>query len=77
MVLRERADSLCMDLDSALQDVAQQAVDHQTLLDTKTRLEAEIRDYRELLDETSLQWYDLMLCRNYSALNNVLKSRRS
>ncbi|XP_070837627.1 keratin, type I cytoskeletal 47 kDa-like [Chaetodon trifascialis] len=49
-VLQQREDSLCRDLDSLLQTVAQQNADQQSLLDVKTRLETEIQDYRRLLD---------------------------
>ncbi|XP_044037424.1 serine-rich adhesin for platelets-like isoform X2 [Siniperca chuatsi] len=55
VVLQQRADGLCRDLDSVLQAVAQQAGDHQALLDTKSRLETEIQDYRRLLDGLSPQ----------------------
>lgn len=48
--LEQRADVLCADLESVLQATTRQAADHQTLLDTKTRLENEIHDYRKLLN---------------------------
>ncbi|XP_029945217.1 keratin, type I cytoskeletal 16-like [Salarias fasciatus] len=54
-VLQETADHLCLDLDSVLQAAAQQAADHQALLDVKSRLEAEIQDYMRLLDSLSHQ----------------------
>uniref|UniRef100_A0A3B4XIR5 Uncharacterized LOC111649195 n=1 Tax=Seriola lalandi dorsalis TaxID=1841481 RepID=A0A3B4XIR5_SERLL len=50
VVLQQRADSLCGDLDSALQAAAQQAADHHVLLDIKNKLETEILDYKRLLD---------------------------
>lgn len=53
VVLQQRAGGLCRDLDSVLQAVAQRAEDHQVLLDTKSRLETEIQDYRRLLDGLS------------------------
>lgn len=59
-VLQQCADSLFTDLVSALQDVAQQTEDHQTLLDIRTRLQTEMEDYRELLDGPSPDGYELM-----------------
>lgn len=59
VVLQQRADGLCRDLDSVLQATAQQAADHQALLDVKTRLETEIQDYRRLLDGLRPQGYDM------------------
>lgn len=59
-VLQQRADGLCRDLDSVLQAVGQQAADHQSLLDVKTRLETEIQDYRRLLDGLRSQRYEMM-----------------
>lgn len=50
VVLEQRADVLCADLESVLQATTRQAADHQTLLDAKTRLENEIQDYRKLLN---------------------------
>ncbi len=58
VVLQQRADSLCRDLDSVLQAAAQKAEDFQALLDIKSRLETEIQDYRRLLDGLSTQGYD-------------------
>ena len=54
--LQQRADSLCSDLDSALQAAAQQAANHQDLLDVKSRLEIEIQNYQRLLDGRGCQW---------------------
>ncbi|XP_047427814.1 keratin, type I cytoskeletal 19-like [Mugil cephalus] len=48
--LQQTVDSLCRDLDSVMQAAAQQTMDHQALLDVKSRLEAEIQGYRRLLD---------------------------
>ncbi|XP_030590846.1 uncharacterized protein LOC115783966 [Archocentrus centrarchus] len=45
VVLQRTADGLSRDLDSVLQ-----AADHQSLLDIKSQLEAEIQDYKKLLD---------------------------
>ncbi|KAM9843043.1 uncharacterized protein ACBR49_012270 isoform 2-T2 [Aulostomus maculatus] len=53
--LQKRADSLCSDLDVVLQEAAEQDANHQALLDTKNRLEAEIDTYRRLLDELCCQ----------------------
>ncbi|KAK9534462.1 hypothetical protein VZT92_006906 [Zoarces viviparus] len=55
--LQQRADGLCRDLDSVLQAAAQQAADHQVLLDVKSRLETEIQDYKRLLDGPSRQGF--------------------
>ncbi|XP_051275731.1 uncharacterized protein LOC127374456 isoform X1 [Dicentrarchus labrax] len=55
VVLQQRADSLCGDLDSVMQAAAQQAADYESLLDIKIRLEAEIQDYMRLLDGLSPQ----------------------
>ncbi|KAM6914688.1 uncharacterized protein PEZ65_015003 isoform 2-T2 [Lycodopsis pacificus] len=55
--LQQRAAGLCRDLDSVLQAAAQQAADHQVLLDVKSRLEAEIQDYKRLLDGPSRQGF--------------------
>ncbi|XP_031694695.1 uncharacterized protein LOC116377250 isoform X2 [Anarrhichthys ocellatus] len=55
--LQQRADGLCRDLDSVLQAAAQQAADHQVLLDIKSRLETEIQDYKRLLDGPSRQGF--------------------
>lgn len=55
-LLQQTADSLSRDLDSALQAAAQQAENHQELLDVKSRLENEIQDYRRLLDGRGCQW---------------------
>ncbi|XP_034567322.1 keratin, type I cytoskeletal 17-like [Notolabrus celidotus] len=60
-VLQQTADRLCGDLDSVLQATAQQAADHETLLDIKTRLEAEINNYKRLLDGQSKQRYGVLL----------------
>ncbi|XP_070779131.1 keratin, type I cytoskeletal 19-like [Enoplosus armatus] len=60
-VLQQRADGLCGDLDSVLQAAAQQAGDHQDLLDLKSRLETEIQDYRRLLDGPNYQGYEMMM----------------
>lgn len=61
VVLQQRAGSLCRDLNSVLQAVAQRAKDHQVLLDTKSRLETEIQDYRRLLDGLSPLEYVMMI----------------
>ncbi|XP_035510157.1 keratin, type I cytoskeletal 50 kDa-like [Morone saxatilis] len=61
VVLQQRADSLCGDLDSVLQAAAQQAADYESLLDIKIRLEAEIQDYMRLLDGLSPQGYEIMI----------------
>ncbi|XP_071320423.1 uncharacterized protein [Trachinotus anak] len=50
VVLQQREDGLCRDLDSVLQAAAQQAADHHALLDIKNKLETEIQDYKRLLD---------------------------
>ncbi|XP_063328650.1 uncharacterized protein LOC134626614 isoform X1 [Pelmatolapia mariae] len=55
VVLQESADGLCRDLDSVLQAAAQQAADHQSLLDVKNQLGAEIQDYKQLLDSVDRQ----------------------
>lgn len=54
--LQQRADSLCSDLDSAMQAIAQQAANHQDLLDVKNQLENEIQNYRMLLEGRGCQW---------------------
>ncbi|XP_028267945.1 uncharacterized protein LOC114439933 [Parambassis ranga] len=56
-VLQQTVDSLSRDLDSVLQATAKQAADHQTLLDVKNQLEAEIQDYRRLLDGMTHQGF--------------------
>ncbi|XP_023149992.2 uncharacterized protein LOC111584888 [Amphiprion ocellaris] len=53
--LQQRVDGLCRDLDSVRQAAAQQAADYDALLDIKSRLEAEIQDYKRLLDEMNHQ----------------------
>lgn len=58
VVLQQTADSLCGHLDSVLQAAAQQAVDHQSLLDVKGRLESEIQEYCRLLNGLSQQGYE-------------------
>ncbi|XP_022607872.1 keratin, type I cytoskeletal 50 kDa-like [Seriola dumerili] len=58
VVLQQRADGLCRDLDSALQAAAQQAADHHVLLDIKNKLETEILDYKRLLDGLSREGYE-------------------
>lgn len=60
-VLQQTVDSLSRDLDSVLQATAKQATDHQTLLDVKNQLEAEIQDYRRLLDGMTHQGYKTIL----------------
>ncbi|GLD68364.1 uncharacterized protein AKAME5_001967700 [Lates japonicus] len=60
-VLQQKADGLCTDLDLVLQAAAQQAEDHQALLDTKNKLETEIQDYRRLLDGLSREGYELTM----------------
>ncbi|CAK6980485.1 uncharacterized protein LOC122967796, partial [Scomber scombrus] len=54
--LQKRADSLSSDLDSAMQVIAQQAANHQDLLDVKIQLENEIQNYRMLLEGRGCQW---------------------
>ncbi|CAJ1075458.1 serine-rich adhesin for platelets-like isoform X2 [Xyrichtys novacula] len=63
-VLQQRADRLCRDLDSVLQAEAQQAADHQALMDIKIRLETEISDYRGLLDEQDEQRFSSLLTKS-------------
>lgn len=53
--LQQKADVLCRDLDSELQFAAQQAEEHQVLLEVNSRLETQIEDYRRLLDASSIQ----------------------
>ncbi|KAM4598085.1 uncharacterized protein ACJ7VT_021630 [Polymixia lowei] len=48
--LQQRADSLGEELDSLLQATGHQAAEFSALLNTKTRLETEIEDYRTLLN---------------------------
>ncbi|KAI9514957.1 hypothetical protein NQZ68_028909 [Dissostichus eleginoides] len=55
MHLQQKADVLCRDLDSELQFAAQQAEEHQALLEVNSRLETQIEDYRRLLDASSIQ----------------------
>ncbi|KAI9518014.1 hypothetical protein NQZ68_042006 [Dissostichus eleginoides] len=53
--LQQKADVVCRDLDSELQFAAQQAEEHQALLEVNSRLETQIEDYRRLLDASSIQ----------------------
>ncbi|XP_035471654.2 uncharacterized protein LOC118289073 isoform X2 [Scophthalmus maximus] len=53
LVLQQRADGLCRDLESVRQVAAQQADAQQALLDINNKLEAELRDYKRLLDGLS------------------------
>nr|XP_008303573.1 PREDICTED: keratin, type I cytoskeletal 17-like [Stegastes partitus] len=59
--LQQKVDGLCRDLDSVLQAAAQQAADYDALLDIKSRLEAEIQDYKRLLDEINQEKYEMMM----------------
>ncbi|KAK5921823.1 hypothetical protein CgunFtcFv8_019148 [Champsocephalus gunnari] len=52
---QQKAYVLCRDLDSELQFAAQQAEEHQALLEVNSRLETQIEDYRRLLDASSIQ----------------------
>lgn len=54
--LQQRAESLCVDLDSVLQAAVLQAAEDQTLLDIKTRLDTEIHVYKRLLDHLSKRY---------------------
>ncbi|KAJ4931107.1 hypothetical protein JOQ06_025406 [Pogonophryne albipinna] len=53
--LQQKVYVLCRDLDSELQFAAQQAEEHQVLLEVNSRLETQIEDYWRLLDESSIQ----------------------
>ncbi|XP_010779351.1 keratin, type I cytoskeletal 18-like [Notothenia coriiceps] len=53
--LQQQAYVLYRDLDSDLQFAAQQAEEHQALLEVNSRLETQIEDYRRLLDASSIQ----------------------
>ncbi|XP_031155893.2 uncharacterized protein LOC116049976 [Sander lucioperca] len=77
VVLQQRADSLCRDLDSALQTTTQQAADNQILLDVKSRLEAEILDYRRLLDGLSLQRVSSLQSDSFCATTSPSAFRRN
>ncbi|XP_044188547.1 uncharacterized protein LOC122967796 [Thunnus albacares] len=74
--LQQRADSLCSDLDSALQAAAQQAANHQDLLDVKSRLEIEIQNYRRLLDGRGCQWVSKPADMSFCAPSNTAAFRR-
>lgn len=70
--LEQTVDGLCRDLDSLLQAICQQAADFDSLLDVKTRLEAEIQVYMRLLDGQSPLGYEMMIM-EIQPISNSLK----